>query len=73
MTHLIKNHVSNKAKSINLNVLNLITKKLNQKNSQNMYHANVNINLIIENLTQIRSIIAINIDLNAKIQETSYE
>lgn len=58
MTHLIKNHVSNKAKSINLNVLNLITKKLNQKNSQNMYHANVNINLIIENLTQIRSIIA---------------
>ena len=72
MTHLIKNHVSNKAKSINLNVLNLITKKLNQKNSQNMYHANVNINLIIENLTQIRSIIAINIDLNAKIQETSY-
>ena len=73
MTHLIKNHVSNKAKSINLNVLNLITKKLNQKNSQNMYHANVNINLIIENLTQIRSMIAINIDLNAKIQETSYE
>lgn len=73
MTHLIKNHVSNKAKSINLNVLNLITKKLNQKNSQNMYHANVNINLIIENLAQIRSIIAINIDLNAKIQETSYE
>ena len=73
MTHLIKNHVSNKAKSINLNVLNLITKKLNQKNSQNMYHANVNINLIIENLTQIRSIIAINIDLNAKIQEISYE
>ena len=73
MTHLKKNHVSNKAKSINLNVLNLITKKLNQKNSQNMYHANVNINLIIENLTQIRSIIAINIDLNAKIQETSYE
>ena len=73
MTHLIKNHVSNKAKSINLNVLNLITKKLNQKNSQNMYHANVNINLIIENLTQIRSIIAIIIDLNAKIQETSYE
>ena len=72
MTHLIKNHVSNKAKSINLNVLNLIAKKLNQKNSQNMYHANVNINLIIENLTQIRSIIAINIDLNAKIQETSY-
>ena len=38
-----------------------------------MYHANVNINLIIENLTQIRSIIAINIDLNAKIQEISYE
>lgn len=73
MTHLIKNHVSNKAKSINLNILNLIAKKLNQKNSQNMYHANVNINLIIENLTQIRSIIAINIDLNAKIQETSYE
>lgn len=72
MTHLIKNHVSNKAKSINLNILNLIAKKLNQKNSQNMYHANVNINLIIENLTQIRSIIAINIDLNAKIQETSY-
>ena len=67
MTHLIKNHVSNKAKSINLNILNLIAKKLNQKNSQNMYHANVNINLIIENLTQIRSIIAINIDLNAKI------
>ena len=73
MTHLIKNHVSNKAKSINLNILNLIAKKLNQKNSQSMYHANVNINLIIENLTQIRSIIAINIDLNAKIQETSYE
>lgn len=72
MTHLKKNHVSNKAKSINLNILNLIAKKLNQKNSQNMYHANVNINLIIENLTQIRSIIAINIDLNAKIQETSY-
>ena len=67
MTHLIKNHVSNKAKSINLNILNLIAKKLNQKNSQNMYHANVNINLILENLTQIRSIIAINIDLNAKI------
>ena len=43
---------------------------MKQKHSQNMYHANVNINLMVENLTQIKSGITINAEVSTKIKRT---
>ena len=40
---------------------------MNQKHQQNMYHANVNVNLIGENVIQINSPITINVDVSVKI------
>ena len=40
---------------------------MNQKHQQNMYHANVKVNLIGENVIQINGPITINVDVSAKI------
>ena len=40
---------------------------MNQKHQQNMYHANVNVNLIGENVIQINGPITINVDVSVKI------
>ena len=40
---------------------------MNQKHSQSIYHLNVNVNLIVENLTQIKNGITINIEVSVKI------
>ena len=39
------------------------------KNINKVYHANVNVNLMQENVTQIKSGITINVDVSAKIRE----
>ena len=39
---------------------------MNRKHEQSIYHANVNINLMVENLIQIKTVIAINADVSAK-------
>ena len=39
------------------------------KNINKTYHANVNVNLMQENVTQIKSGITINVDVSAKIRE----
>ena len=39
---------------------------MNQKHQQSIYHANVNVNLMVENLIQIKSGITINVDVNVK-------
>ena len=48
---------------------------MNQKHQKSIYHANVNINLMEENLIQIIDGIMINVDVNAKasyMRETLY-
>ena len=40
---------------------------MNKKHQQNMYHANVNVNLIGENVIQINGPITINVDVSVKI------
>ena len=39
---------------------------MNRKHEQNKYHANVNVKLMVENLTRIKSEITIYVDVNAK-------
>ena len=39
---------------------------MNQKLKKNIYHANVNVNLIEENVIQIKSWIPINVDVSVK-------
>ena len=39
---------------------------MNQKHLQNIYHANVNVNLMVENLIQIESGITINVNVSVK-------
>ena len=39
---------------------------MNQKYLQNIYHANVNVNLMVENLIQIKSGITINVNVSVK-------
>ena len=34
-----------------------------------MYHANVNVNLIVENVANIKSVITINVGVSVKIQQ----
>ena len=42
---------------------------MNKKHLQSIYHANVNVNLTIENVIQIKSEIMTNVAANVKIQE----
>ena len=39
---------------------------MNQKHQQSIYHANVNVNLMVENLIQIKSGIILNVDTSSK-------
>ena len=40
---------------------------MNRKHQQSVYHTNVNVNLVVENVIQIKSGITINIDVCPKI------
>ena len=42
---------------------------MNRKHEQNKYHANVNVNLMVENVTRLRSGITINVDVSTKFQK----
>ena len=61
--------VPSKTEDIDLSVFNLIIKKMNQKHCKNKYHANLNVNLIVKNVIQIKFGITKNVDGSAKIQE----
>ena len=45
---------------------------MNQKHEQNIYHENVNINLIVENLIQIKIGTAINVCASLNIQRNMF-
>ena len=45
---------------------------MNQKYYKNKYHANLNVNLIVKNVIQIKFGITKNVDGSAKIQEEMY-
>ena len=42
---------------------------MNQKHSQNIYHANVRVNLMIKNVIQIKKGITINVGVSAKVRK----
>ena len=44
----------------------MIIGKMNRKHQQSIYHANVNISLIVEDITQIKSGIVVNIDVSLR-------
>ena len=58
--------VPKKAEDLNLTVFNMITGTNKSKNWQSIYHAIVNVNLIVENVIQIKSGIMINVDVSVK-------
>ena len=39
---------------------------MNRKDYQDMYHGNVNVNFLVENVTQIQSWIMVNVNVSAK-------
>ena len=43
-----------------------LQEKVNQKYQQNMYHANVNVKLMVVNVIQIKSGITLNVDVSVK-------
>ena len=47
-------------------ILNWLQEKINQKSKEKIYHTNVNVNLTIENVIQIKSRIVINVDVSIK-------
>ena len=54
----------------NINVfINMITRNNESKTLQNIYLVNVNLNLMVENVTQIKSRITLNVEVSATIQE----
>ena len=59
--------VVNKREDLISNVFNMITRI----NESKTYHANVNVNLMKENLIQIKSGTTINADVSANIQKSS--
>ena len=44
----------------------MITGKMNRKHQQSIYHVNVNVSLIVEDIIQIKSGIVINIDASLR-------
>ena len=44
---------------------------MNQKHLQNIHHVNVNVNLMLENITQIKNGLMTNLDVGARIQENT--
>ena len=63
--------VPNKTEDLNLSMFNIITRKNNQKQKNKIYHANVNVNLMEENVIQIKIGILINVISN-NIYEKDY-
>ena len=61
--------VSNKTEDLNLNVFNMITGINELKTLKIISHANVNVSLVVENVTQIKSGITINVHLSAKTKK----
>ena len=58
--------VPNKTEDLTLSVLNMITGTNESKTWTKIYHANVNINLLVESVIQIKSGIIINVGANVK-------
>ena len=63
----LNEYVPNKAEDLNLSVFDKITGINESKTLTNMYHANVNLNLVMENVILIKSGITINVDVTVKI------
>ena len=42
---------------------------MNRKHEQNKYHGSVDVNLMVENVTRLRSGITINVDVSTKVQK----
>ena len=59
--------LSNETYDLNLHVFNMITEINESRALTNIYHANVNVSLIIKNVAQIKSGIAISIGASVKI------
>ena len=53
-------------RDLNLSVFNMITGIIESKTLKSIYHKNVHVNLMVENLIQIRCGIMINVDTSAK-------
>ena len=66
MTYLTK-YVVKKTKDLNIHVFNVITEKMNQRFQQKIYHTNINVSLMKENVIQIKSGIMIHVDVSVKI------
>ena len=58
--------VPNKTEDLNLSMSNTITGINESKTLANIYHANVNVNSMEENVIQINGGISINVDVNVK-------
>ena len=49
----------------------MITRINESKTLISVYHANENVNLMIENVIQVKSAITINVDVSVKLRKTS--
>ena len=58
--------IPNKTEDLNLSVFNIITGINESKVLQSMYHVNVNVNLMKQNVSQINGGITINVDVSVK-------
>ena len=58
--------VSNKTEELNLNLFNMTTGINESKTLRNIYRANLNLKLMVENAIQIKSGITINVDASTK-------
>ena len=61
--------VWNKTEDLNLCVLNMTTGINDWKHRQSIYHVNVNVNLMVENVIQIKSGVPKNTVVSVKIQK----
>ena len=57
--------IPDKTEYVNLNISNMITIS---KGIKNIYNANINVNVMVENVIQIKSRITIIIDVSTKVQ-----
>ena len=61
--------VPNKIEDLNLSILNMITGINESKKITCIYYVNVNVSLMVGNVTKIKSGIAINVGVSAKIKK----
>ena len=69
MTYIIKYVFRKKTEDLNLSMSIIIT-GINESKKKNIYHVNVNVNLMVENVTQIKNGIKINVSLSEKPKNT---